>query len=66
MAVLTDIVGKELLEPEFLAAVIRRLQVEDMPVEERERLLKQWAARVGRTLPEWALASMALPPMELM
>jgi len=63
---LREIIETELMKPEFLAVVIRRLQVEDLTVAERETLLKEWAGRARRTLPEWAIASMALPPGELL
>lgn len=62
---LREIIETELMKPEFLAVVIRRLQVEDLPVAEKETLLKEWAGRARRTLPEWALASLMLPPSEL-
>jgi len=65
MVVLSEIIEIELMKPEFLAVVIRRIQVEDLPLAEKERLLKEWSSRSRRVLPEWALASMKLPPGEL-
>ncbi len=62
---LREIIETEMMKPEYLAAVIRRIQVEDLTVAEKETLLKEWAGRARRTLPEWALASMTLPPAEL-
>lgn len=65
MVMLHEILEAELMKPELLAVVIRRLQVADLPLAEKERLLKEWSTKARRTLPAWALASMKLPPSEL-
>jgi len=53
------------MKPELLAVVIRRLQVADLPIAERERLLREWSIKARRPLPAWALTSMKQLPMEL-
>ena len=61
MRTLNDIVGLELMKPGALTVVVRRLQIEDMPTTEKEALLREWATRARRALPEWAIASLKLP-----
>ena len=59
------VLEKELFRPELLAVVVRRLQVADLPIGDKERLLKEWAIKSRRVLPAWALTSLKLPPSEL-
>ena len=65
MVMLHEILEPELMKPELLAVVIRRLQVADLPIAERERLLREWSIKARRPLPAWALTSMKQLPMEL-
>ena len=65
MVMLHQVLEQELMKPELLSVVIRRLQVADMPLAEKERLLKEWSTKARRTLPPWSLVSLRLPPSEV-
>lgn len=65
MPFLAQVIEEELMKPEFLSAVIHRLQLEVDDPKERVKLLKEWGGRVGRPAPAWALTAVKLVSREL-
>jgi len=62
MLVLNLVVPAELMDKDQAIHVIRLLQTLDEPAAEKQRLMKEWTARVGYPLREWMLKAVALHP----